>query len=76
MPEALLPMFYLELVTGIRKGELTALLWSDLDEGKRTISVSKQCSRGPDIGNCHHQPTKDGELGAAGFDSPDGGGTC
>lgn len=37
-----LPMFYLELVTGIRKGELTALLWSDLDEGKRTISVSKQ----------------------------------
>ena len=37
-----LPMFYLELVTGIRKGELTALLWSDLDEGKRTISLSKQ----------------------------------
>ena len=37
-----LPMFYLELVTGIRKGELTALLWSDLDEGKRTNSVSKQ----------------------------------
>ena len=35
-------MFYLELVTGIRKGELTALLWSDLDEEKRTISVSKQ----------------------------------
>ena len=26
----LLPMFYLELVTGLRKGELTALLWSDL----------------------------------------------
>ena len=37
-----LPMFYLELVTGIRKGELTALLWSDLDEERRTISVSKQ----------------------------------
>ena len=37
-----LPMFYLELVTGIRKGELTALLWSDLDEEQRTISVSKQ----------------------------------
>ena len=36
-----LPMFYLELVTGIRKGELTALLWSNLDEEKRTISVSK-----------------------------------
>ena len=37
-----LPMFYLELVTGIRKGELTALLWSDLDEERRTVSVSKQ----------------------------------
>ena len=37
-----LPMFYLELVTGIRKGELTALLWSDLDGERRTISVSKQ----------------------------------
>ena len=37
-----LSMFYLELVTGIRKGELTALLWSDLDEERRTISVSKQ----------------------------------
>ena len=27
-----LPMFYLELTSGIRKGELVALLWSDLDE--------------------------------------------
>ena len=25
----LLPMFYLELVSGLRKGELTALLWSE-----------------------------------------------
>jgi len=37
-----LAMFYLELSTGIRKGELTALLWSDLDIEKKTISVSKQ----------------------------------
>ena len=37
-----LPMFYLEQVTGLRKGELTALLWSDLDEKRCTISVSKQ----------------------------------
>ena len=37
-----LAMFYLELVTGIRKGELTALLWSDLNVERRTISVSKQ----------------------------------
>ena len=38
----LLPMFYLELVTGLRKGELAALQWSDLDEAKKTISVNKQ----------------------------------
>ena len=35
----LLPMFYLELVSGLRKGELTALLWSDLDIRNRTIDV-------------------------------------
>ncbi len=38
----LLPMFYLELCTGLRKGELVALLWSDLNVEERTISVSKQ----------------------------------
>ena len=27
----LLPMFYLELVCGLRKGELVALWWDDLD---------------------------------------------
>ena len=40
----LLPMFYLELVTGLRKGELLSLQWSDLDETNCTISVSKQAS--------------------------------
>ena len=40
----LLPMFYLELVTGLRKGELLSLQWSDLDEANCTISVSKQAS--------------------------------
>ena len=39
-----LPMFYLELVSGLRKGELVALQWSDLDEVNCTISVSKQAS--------------------------------
>ena len=43
----LLPMFYLELVSGLRKGELTALLWSDLDIQNRTISVSKQYVKNP-----------------------------
>ena len=40
----LLPMFYLELVSGLRKGELVALQWTDLDEANCTISVSKQAS--------------------------------
>lgn len=43
----LLPMFYLELVSGLRKGELVALLWSDLDAEHKTISVSKQYVRNP-----------------------------
>ena len=42
-----LPMFYLELVSGLRKGELVALLWSDLDTEHKTISVSKQYIRNP-----------------------------
>ena len=42
-----LPMFYLELVSGLRKGELTALLWTDLDIENCTISVSKQYIKNP-----------------------------
>lgn len=42
-----LPMFCLELVNGLRKGELVALLWPDLDTGHKTISVSKQYVRNP-----------------------------
>ena len=42
-----LPMFYLELVSGLRKGELVALLWDDLDVQNRTISVSKQYIKNP-----------------------------
>ena len=47
-----LPLFFLELVTGLRKGEVTALLWSDLDLERQTLSVSKQLStriEGPQI---------------------------
>jgi len=36
-----LPMFYLELTSGLRRGELLALLWTDLDLDKHTISVNK-----------------------------------
>jgi len=42
-----LPMFYLELVSGLRKGELVALLWSDLNIENKTISVSKQYVKNP-----------------------------
>ena len=37
-----LAMFFLELTTGLRKGELVALLWSDLDEKSMTLNVCKQ----------------------------------
>ena len=40
-----LPMFFLELTTGLRRGELLALLWSDLDPQNRSISVTKSVSR-------------------------------
>ena len=41
----MLPMFFLELTSGLRKGELVALLWSDLDIEHKTLSVSKQAVR-------------------------------
>ena len=44
----MLTMFYLELTSGLRKGELVALLWSDLDIERKTLSVSKQAVRGED----------------------------
>ena len=43
-----LAMFYLELVSGIRKGELVALQWADLDVEQRTISVNKQATKDAD----------------------------
>lgn len=44
MDHNVLPMFYLELTSGLRRGELLALLWSDLDVEQRTVSVSKSVS--------------------------------
>ena len=46
-----LPLFYLELTSGLRKGEIAALLWSDLDAENCTLSVTKQLVS-----------TRDGEL--------------
>lgn len=43
-----LPMFYLELTTGLRKGELVALLWNDLNIENKTIAVTKQAGRNAD----------------------------
>ena len=40
-----LPMFFLELTSGLRRGEMLALLWTDVDTTNRTISVSKQVIR-------------------------------
>ena len=41
-----LPMFYLELTSGLRKGEIAALLWSDLNLQTKTLTVAKSVSRG------------------------------
>ena len=41
----LLAAFYLELTTGLRRGELLALQWTDLDVENRTLSVTKQVNR-------------------------------
>ena len=41
-----LPMFYLELSTGLRRGELVALLWSNLNLQTKTLTVAKSVSRG------------------------------
>lgn len=41
----LLPAYYLELTSGLRRGELLALLWTDLDVENMTISVTKQMNR-------------------------------
>ena len=40
-----LPMFYLELSSGLRRGELLALLWKDLNVKGRTLSVTKSVCR-------------------------------
>lgn len=41
----LLAAYYLELTSGLRRGELLALLWTDLDVEHMTISVTKQVNR-------------------------------
>ena len=38
-------MFYLELTTGIRRGELVALLWDDLDLEAQTLTINKSAGR-------------------------------
>ena len=41
----LLAAFYLELTTGLRRGELLALQWTDLDAESKTLSITKQVNR-------------------------------
>ena len=42
-----LAIFFLELCTGLRKGELTALLWEDLNAEQGTLRVDKQAQSIP-----------------------------
>lgn len=41
----MLPFFYLELTSGLRRGEIIALHWDDLDRENRALGVSKQVTR-------------------------------
>ena len=40
-----LPMFYLELSSGLRRGELLALQWEDLNVKERILTVNNQVTR-------------------------------
>lgn len=51
-----LPMLYLELVTGIRRGELIALEWKDLDVERRMIRITKGAVREKNAGITLHKP--------------------
>ncbi len=48
-----LPMFYLEMTTGLRRGEITAFLWTDLDVEDRTLTVSMSAGLLQGRGTCH-----------------------
>lgn len=41
-----LPVFYLELTTALRRGELLVLLWTDLNIKEKCLTVSKSVTRG------------------------------
>jgi integrase len=43
--EGVYPIFLLELTSGLRRGELLALNWSDLDVQTRTLKINKQICR-------------------------------
>ena len=40
-----LPIFYLALTSGLRRGELLGLLWEDLDVESRILTINKQVTR-------------------------------
>ena len=39
-----LPMFFLVLCTGLRRGEISALQWEDLDIERKILTVNKQAA--------------------------------
>ncbi len=67
----LLPMFYLESVSGLQKGELVALRWNDVDIQSKTISVQQAVCPTPGRHPGAH-PAQDGKLCAAGIYSAGG----
>ena len=42
----MLPVFFVERISGLRKGELAALLWSNLEVERKALLVSKWVVQG------------------------------
>ena len=45
----MLPVFFVERISGLRKGELAALLWSNLEVERKALLVSKWVVQGGGI---------------------------
>ena len=60
-PEQWYPIFYLAGVTGLRRGELMALTWADIDFENQTISVVK-ATKENSLGIIEGDPKTDGSI--------------
>ena len=55
-------MVFMDLVTGVRRGELVALKWSDIDMDKRVLKVTKSVRYIPKKGQADKQPKNETSI--------------